>query len=359
MNNLIKSINKLKSVNSNRLFFSTTTTKIIKKPGIINKSQNIYDKPLRRVFFNVPGSDKRKIDKSLALSETIDSIVLDLEDGVSINRKQEARDTIQKAVVDDSFGKAEVLIRVNSVDSGLLEDDINMIGKISSYIDGLVIPKVEHPDHLIYVTELLREKCGESNANNLKFMACVESAISLINLKEICKYNEKMNVGGAENKSQLNALIFASEDYCADTGITRTPKATELLYARSAVVNHAIANGLQAIDMVCINYKDPEALKKETHEGVQLGFHGKQAIHPNQIDIINESFRPSLEKFKFATKIVEQNEIHQSKGKGAFEIDGKMIDMPMVKWARNILSIENFYPPRDSEEIEQLDETKK
>ncbi|KAN0014787.1 hypothetical protein ACTFIU_001105 [Dictyostelium citrinum] len=351
MNNLIKSINKLKPIirnnNSNKLFFSSSTT--IKKPGIFNKSQSILDKPLRRVFFNVPGSDKRKIDKSLALSDIIDSIVLDLEDGVSVNRKQEARDTIQKAVVEESFGKAEVLIRVNSVDSGLLEDDIDMIGKISSYIDGLVIPKVEHPDHLIYITQLLREKCGETNANNLKFMACIESAIGLINLKDICNYNEKIN----ENKSQLNALIFASEDYCADTGITRTPTATELLYARSAVVNHAVANGLQAIDMVCINYKNPEALKKETHEGVQLGFHGKQAIHPNQIEIINESFRPSLEKFNFATKIVEQNEIHQSQGKGAFEIDGKMIDMPMVKWARNILSIESFYPPRDLEEIEQ------
>ncbi|KAM9967605.1 hypothetical protein ACTFIW_001689 [Dictyostelium discoideum] len=358
MIHILKSVKKLRPLinnNNNKLFFSSSTTTIIKKPGIFNKSQNIYDKPLRRVFFNVPGSDKRKIDKSLALSDTIDSIVLDLEDGVSVNRKQEARDTIQKAVVEESFGKAEVLIRVNSVDSGLLEDDIDMIGKISSYIDGLVIPKVEHPDHLIYITQLLREKCGESNANNLKFMACVESAISLINLKEICNYNEKMNVNNNNNnnKSQLNALIFASEDYCADTGITRTPTATELLYARSSVVNHAVANGLQAIDMVCINYKNSEVLKKETHEGVQLGFHGKQAIHPNQIDIINESFRPSLEKFNFATKIVEQNEIHQSQGKGAFEIDGKMIDMPMVKWARNILSIESFYPPRDSEEIEQ------
>ncbi|EGC36142.1 hypothetical protein DICPUDRAFT_32306 [Dictyostelium purpureum] len=335
-NNLIKTIN-----NFNKCYYSTS----IKKPSSFNKSQNIFDKPLRRVFFNVPGSDRRKIDKAIALSDKIDSIVLDIEDGVAINKKEEAREMIKKSVVEDSFGKAELLVRVNSVDSGLLEADIDMIAKIPTYIDGIVIPKVEHPYHLHYITLLLREKCGDKNAANLKFMACVESAISVINLKDICNYSL-----GTDTPSQLNALIFASEDYCADTGITRTPSATELLYARSSVVNHAVAHGLQAIDMVCINYKDQEALKKETLEGVHLGFHGKQAIHPNQIEIINDCFRPSLEKFRFASKIVEENEIHQSQGKGAFEIDGKMIDMPMVKWAKKVLSIETFYPPREEEE---------
>jgi len=331
---------------------NTNTTSGSNKPPkqIFNLSQHIYDKPLRRVLFNVPGSDRRKIDKAIALSSKIDSIVLDLEDGVAINMKQKARDMIRESVVNDSFGKSELLVRVNSVDSGLLEADIESLSSVYNYIDGLVIPKVEHPEQLRYITYLLRNQFGEKGASKLKFLGCIESAAGLVNLRDICRYNEKIFVGNthSHSKSQLDALVFASEDYCADTGITRTPQATELLFARSSVVNHAIANGIQAIDMVCIDFKNPDTLTKETKEGIQLGFHGKQAIHPNQIDIICDSFRPSKEKFEFASKIVEQNEHHQSIGKGAFELDGKMIDMPMVKWARNILSIESFYPPREN-----------
>ncbi|KAF2068844.1 hypothetical protein CYY_009831 [Polysphondylium violaceum] len=342
------------------LTLTTTSTAIIysrfysatNKPPkhIFNLSQNIYDKPLRRVLFNVPGSDRRKIDKAIALSDKIDSIVLDLEDGVAINMKQQARDMIRESVVKDSFGKSELLVRINSVDSGLLESDIEALTPVHNYIDGLVIPKVEHPEQLRYITYLLRNQFGEQGASKLKFLGCIESAAGIVNLRDICRYNEKLFVGTSHShsKSQLDALVFASEDYCADTGITRTPQATELLFARSSVVNHAIANGLQAIDMVCIDFKNHETLQKETREGIQLGFHGKQAIHPNQIDIICDSFRPSKEKFEFASKIVEQNDHHQSIGKGAFEVDGKMIDMPMVKWARNILSIESFYPPREN-----------
>eukprot|EP01132_Coremiostelium_polycephalum_P005418 gene5418-6757_t len=315
------------------------------KPTTKNFSQLIYDKPLRRVLFNVPGSDRKKIEKAVLLSDRIDSIVLDIEDGVAINKKQEARDQIKKSVVEDSYQKSELLVRVNSIDSGLLEKDLEMIAQVATYIDGLVIPKVEHPDHLGYLMYLLHRLCGEKNASHLNLLACVESAVSLVNLKDICRYHERLGKG--DKPSQLQALVFASEDYCADTGITRTPSATELLYARSTVVNHAVAHGLQAIDMVCINFRDPDVLAKETKEGIQLGFHGKQAIHPNQIDIICDAFRPSPKQFEFATKIVEQNELNQSQGKGAFEIDGKMIDMPMVKWANNILSIESFYPKRE------------
>eukprot|EP01133_Synstelium_polycarpum_P008385 gene8385-9857_t len=307
------------------------------RPVLPSLSMNIYEKPLRRVLFNVPGNDKRKVAKAVTLSSSIDCVVLDIEDGVAISKKQEARDEIKRSVVEDTYNGSELLVRVNSVDSGLLEADIEALAPVARYIDGFVVPKVEHPSHLLYLAQLLKAH----KASDLKLLACIESARAIVGLRDICNYAE-----GSGDKSALEALIFASEDYCADTGITRTPAATELLYARSAVVNNAIAAGLQAIDMVCINYKDPEYLRREVNEGVRMGFHGKQAIHPNQVDIICDAFRPSPQQFDFASRIVEQNDIFQAEGKGAFELDGKMIDMPMVKWARNILSIESFYPPR-------------
>ena len=98
--------------------------------------------------------------------------------------------------------------------------------------------------------------------------------------------------------------------------MTRTPEATELLYARSCLVTHAVAFGLQAIDMVCIDYKNSDILKKETIQGRQMGFTGKQAIHPNQIEPIYEAFRPGEKEVDFAKRIFAEHERYQAEGKG-------------------------------------------
>ena len=120
-------------------------------------------------------------------------------------------------------------------------------------------------------------------------------------------------------------------------GITRSEGRTELMYTRQALVCHAKANSLDSIDLVCIDYKNSEKLFNEAKEGANWGFDGKQAIHPNQIPVIYSAFRPSDEKINFAKKIIEKYDEFVDKGKGAFEVDGKMIDLPMVKWARKII----------------------
>ena len=120
-------------------------------------------------------------------------------------------------------------------------------------------------------------------------------------------------------------------------GLIRTESAIELLYARSRIVMFAVANNLQPIDMVCIDYKNPSVLLKETREGRNMGYVGKQAIHPNQIQVIYDAFRPTLDQFEFAKKIISENEKFQQKGIGAFELNGKMIDMPMVKKKRFLI----------------------
>jgi citrate lyase subunit beta-like protein len=120
-------------------------------------------------------------------------------------------------------------------------------------------------------------------------------------------------------------------------GATRTPDARELLYARTAVVTHAVACGLQSIDMVCLDFKNNDVLFKETVEGRQMGYTGKQAIHPNQIDTIYNAFLPSNQELTLAKRITEEWEKYKVEGKGAFSIDGKMMDLPMVKWAQRIM----------------------
>jgi citrate lyase subunit beta-like protein len=124
-----------------------------------------------------------------------------------------------------------------------------------------------------------------------------------------------------------------------DTGATRTKAATELLYARQAVLTHAKAFGLQAIDLVNINYKDLDHLRQESREGAQMGFTGKQIIHPNQVAIVQEEFAPSPERIQYALELEEAFNSHQESGAGAFTFRDQMIDMPTMIQCQNVLAL--------------------
>jgi len=215
-------------------------------------------------------------------------------------------------------------VRINSWDTPFIDKDLVSIGAFINAIDAILIPKVEIPAHIELLSTFL-DRFGR-NATNIKLLASIESAKSIANLKEICQCSPR-----------LDALIFGAEDYCANVGITRSPNAVELTYARGAIVTYAAANKLQAIDMVCVNFKDEAQLIREAEEGARMGYTGKQAIHPSQIDPIYAAFKPNPNLVSFATRILESNEINQAKGLGAFELDGKMIDMPMVRWAESIM----------------------
>jgi len=120
-------------------------------------------------------------------------------------------------------------------------------------------------------------------------------------------------------------------------GLIRTESRKELLYARSAVVTTAVAYGLQSIDLVCLNYNNESALETECQEGRELGFTGKQAIHPRQIPTIHRAFAPQQSEIEYASRIVAGYEEHSKQGVGAFGLDGKVVDMPVVKWAQRVL----------------------
>jgi citrate lyase beta subunit len=154
----------------------------------------------------------------------------------------------------------------------------------------------------------------------------VETARGVLNLKEI-----------AEADRRLEAIIFGGEDYAASIGATRTREATELLYARQAVVAACAANDLQAIDIVYIDFKDLDGLRREAEQGAAFGFSGKQVIHPNQVPVVQEAFTPSAEAIAYARRVVETFEASQREGKGAYALDGKMIDMPLLKNAQKVL----------------------
>jgi len=280
---------------------------------------------VRRALLYMPGDSRRKIEKSLTLD--VDCICMDLEDGVAPNQKPAARAVVRAALDELSFGRGERLVRINPVGSGLENDDLASI--LSARPDGIVLPKVHDAAAIRWLDQRLvaAEQQHGWPAGSVGIVAIVESARGIINLREIC--------GAA---ARLGALIFGAEDLAGDMGINRTAEGSEVFYARSAVVTHAAAFGLQAIDMVSVDFRDQARLEREAAEGARLGFAGKQAIHPNQVAPIQAAFTPTADAIAHARRIVAAALAHAASGTGAFALDNKMVDAPVVKSAEAVLA---------------------
>jgi citrate lyase subunit beta-like protein len=277
----------------------------------------------RRALLYVPGDDRHKIEKALTFG--VDCICLDMEDGVAPSRKRAARVEIAKALQELEFGNSERLARINHVGSGLENEDIQ--AALQGHPDGILVPKIEELGQIEWASEIIEaaELKHGWPVNSIRLLVDVETARGVLNLKEVASH------------PRLDALIFGGEDFAASVGATRTPEALELLYARQAVVAAAGANGLQAIDIVTIDFTNVEAVRREAEFGAGLGYSGKQIIHPNQVEPVQTAFTPGDGAIAQAKRIVEGFAASEKAGKGAFALDGKMIDKPLVRNAEKVL----------------------
>jgi citrate lyase beta subunit len=272
----------------------------------------------------MPGDDRRKIEKATALG--VDCICMDMEDGVAITRKAEARAVIAQAMKDLDFGKSERCIRINSIGSGLEKQDL--VAALVTDPDAIVVPKIETADQVKWVSDHIEkyELSSRQAVGRIRLLVGMETAKGILNLKEIASADKR-----------LEAIIFGGEDFAASVGAVRTKEATELLYVRQAVVTACAANDLQAIDIVYLDFRDSEGLRVEAEQGAGFGFSGKQVIHPNQVPVVQEAFTPSDSAIEYAKRIVESFESSQKQGRGAYALDGRMIDMPLLKNAEKVL----------------------
>lgn len=298
-------------------------------------------RPPRRCLLSVPGNDQRKINKAKSIQP--DTIVLDLEDGVAWDKKEDARklvhDTLTMVTREQSnmFGSSEICVRINGLETGdLAVKDLQTVLRCQS-LQAVVVPKVESAADIQFVEALISEHCGPDR--DVRIIAAIESALGILNLREIAETATKKptQVESFCTCGRLDALVFASEDYMANVEGIRTPHGTEMLYARSQLVTTAKAFQLQAIDMVHIDFRDLQALEKECTGGKQLGFTGKQAIHPNQVPIIQQAFVPSDKDIDFATRAIHAYESSAATGVGACVVDGIVVDLPVYKWSQKIL----------------------
>jgi len=285
------------------------------------------------------------LEKSLQTKS--DVIIYDLEDSVAPADKGIARDRLVHFLSTKSGlpNPERIAVRLNSVNTNHFRDDIAQAVKIPS-IRTFILPKIDtvtqldHVSREIFTAYQSKSRTMDESHGPLRLVASVESAKSLWNLEGISKWKSEY---GDELGGKLGALLFAAEDYCADTRIVRTPERRELLYTRSQIALAAKAFGLKAIDMVCVNYKDLDYLQEECLDGRNLGYDGKQAIHPAQVDIIQSTFVPSPKEIKRAARIIYAMEKAHGSNKGAIGLsDGEkdeMIDAPMIKQAERIINI--------------------
>lgn len=290
----------------------------------------------------------------------------DLEDSVAGHMKAEARLTLSSFLSPDAAPspssscafqdvkiKPEVSIRINAPSTlHALADLTELLHHGSENIDALVVPKVDSAADLHFVTDVIRQclpkRHPSSSSGNpapgqkppIKILALIESARAITNLREICTASP-----------YLDGLIFAAEDFSLSLSLTRTPSLTEMLFARQSLVTYANAYGLPSIvDLVhtgfskfpvgsAENERDPAtiSLLSECQGGLEMGFNGKQCIHPSQVTLVQRAFSPGEEEVAWAVRIVVGDEKAAKAGRGAWTMDGKMIDAPVVGRAKNIV----------------------
>ena len=290
--------------------------------------------PMRSLMF-VPAHRERMVQRALGLGEfgptRLDVAILDLEDGVPPDAKDEARRIASKVMT--SPARPRRFVRIQRALGDVAEADLDVV--VRPGLNGIVAPKVRRPEDVEWLAYELdvRERAASIAPGTVRIIASIESAAALIDAPHIAKASER-----------LIGLMFGSEDFALDLGLPakREGEAAEMLYARSATVVAAVSAGKLAIDGIWPDIKDAAGLRADSLRARRLGFTGKTLIHPDHIDVVNETFTPTAEELEHARRVVAAFDGGQARGVGAVALDGQMLDAPVVERARRVLRADDL-----------------
>ena len=281
---------------------------------------------LRSLVF-VPGNRRDMLEK--AASFPADFLVPDMEDSVPLSEKAAARNVIADMLPILYQAGKRMVVRINALDTGLLEEDMN--AAVTPHTYGINVGKVDTPWHVHEIDKILTafEIKKRLERGRIRLIVYLESAVAVINAYSICSASPR-----------IMAAAFGAEDFTVDMGTQRTDKSSEVFLPRAMVAVAAIASNVVPLDIVYSNFRDEDGLRRDIQVGKSLGYKGKFAIHPSQVQPINEMFSPLPEEVEYAKRVVVAFEEAEAQGKGATSLDGKMVDIPIVKRARSLLAIE-------------------
>ena len=280
---------------------------------------------IRSLVF-VPGNRANMLER--ALSFDADIIMVDLEDSVPPGEKVAARDMAREWVPTLSAEGKRVMVRVNSLDTGLTRAELETV--VCAELRGVSLGKVESVRDIQTLDALLRplEAAAGLEVGSLRIIPWIETARAMWDARAI-----------AESSPRVVAIAFGAEDFTNDMGIERTDTGDEVATPRAMVPIAARAAAVGSLDSPFVRFRDPDALREDAGRARRMGYTGKFAIHPAQLEIINETFGPSDEEIEYARRIVEAWDEAEAAGRGSLALDGRMVDVPVVKRAQNLLAL--------------------
>lgn len=288
---------------------------------------------LRRSLLFMPGSNARALEKAKALPA--DALILDLEDAVAPEAKEEARRAVVRAVAQGGYGEREVAIRVNGAASPWAEPDLAAAAHSGAH--AVVIPKVQSATDLAAVRRVL----GEADAPpELALWAMIETPFGVLKAPEI-------GAAAAGNRYPCTLFIMGANDLARETRAQPTADRLPMLAWMSRCIVAARAYGLDVVDSVYNDVADLAGFVRECAQGRAIGFDGKTLIHPTQIEACNRAFAPSAEEVDWARKLIAAFDAAENRAKGAIMLDGRMVELMHRDAARRTLAMADAIAVRD------------
>jgi citrate lyase subunit beta/citryl-CoA lyase len=280
---------------------------------------------LRSLLF-VPGNNERMLQR--AGRAGADAIVVDLEDAVPAGEKRAARALVRRELARLAADGAPVFVRVSDVRSGRTREDVR--AAVRAGLTGIVLAKAEQPQDLRHLDVLIREAelARGIRPGDIVTIPLIESPRAVLRCEEIARASDR-----------VVALSVGGEDYSAALGVRRDPGGAALAHLRNVVVTVAAAYELAAIDTPYADFKDEAGLRTECGIARALGFSGKYVIHPAQVPAVHEAFSPSAAEVADAKRIVAAAGAGAKRGRGAVNVDGRMVDAPVVARARRVIEL--------------------
>jgi citrate lyase subunit beta/citryl-CoA lyase len=266
------------------------------------------------------------LEKALGL--TPDALVPDMEDSVPAAEKANARETIHSLLPRLAASGRPVIPRVNALDTEWIEADLAAV--VGPHVHGISIGKVSSAGDIAAVSRLLGglERRAGLALGTVRLLPWIETAAAIVNASAICRASERI-VG----------VAFGGEDFTNDLGVERLEDDAQIAYARQALCVAARAAHVLALDTPYFKLRNPDGLRESALRAKSIGFKGKFAIHPEQIDTLNDCFSPSAQEIAHAERVVAAFEEAERRGRGSTSLDGWVVDVPVVKRARALLEL--------------------
>jgi citrate lyase subunit beta / citryl-CoA lyase len=278
----------------------------------------------RRSCLYMPGANARALEKAASLPA--DTVILDLEDAVAPDAKEQARSVIMETVSSHPYGNREVIIRINGLDTPWGYDDLAMAAKAGA--DGILVPKVVSAEQ---VEKLDTALSSADAAADMGLWVMIEMPLAILNISDIA---------AASQTSRLSGFVMGTNDLAKEMNAIATADRAAFQVALALTLTAARAYGLVAIDGVYNDFRDEAGLIAECEQGRMMGFDGKTLIHPAQLDATNRVYSPDPAEVTEARAIIAAFELPENAGKGVIKLDGKMVELLHLEQAKRLVAID-------------------